>query len=249
MGKRTDELEEKLRKRFFEKGKTGLAERAATKPERLKRIMEDFGDEHEDILKTGGVFSAPLFRFIDVEEATPKMLILANFDDGWPEWLEIAHLSALGLWGTAVIVASVEDRKLSKAIEEAATEYRITLDYVAAAVELMPDVSEPAQKSFEMLLQRARFDIITAVKNALPAWKKAKADKESNLPNHNALHNQAKNWTRHITDHPEWKDRNEKSNRWKVSNAKVVKKLTRIDPDLKPPSADTVNRYRNENFK
>jgi hypothetical protein len=140
------------------------------------------------------------------------------------------------------------ERKLSDKIKKAIIKHRFALHHVAAAVKLSPEVSEPAQTCFQMLLQHKKLGIETTLNNAMPAWNTAKADKDAGLPKHNALHNQAKNWTLHIKNHPEWEKRGE-NGKWEISSVKISKMLAVIDPELEIPHPKTISRYRNEHCK
>jgi len=249
MGKQKtlEELLEIVRRKESSEDPVEVAKKAK-KAKKDKLLWKNLGDLYDLQLSGKDISHIPSYTLIDAKDAVPQTLPSLEAND-WPDWLKNEYYSVVILRCEVAGFATKLDRKLSDKIKKAMIQHRVALHHVAAAIKRSPDVSEPAQTCFQMLLQHKKLVIETALNNAMPAWNTAKADKDAGLPKHNALHNQPKSWTRHFPNYPDWKERSESGKRWKVSNVDVVKELTRIDKGIRPPHPDTVNNFRNALFK
>lgn len=162
-----------------------------------------------------------------------------------PDWLSERIHRYMETIFIATVVKDVQDREWTEKIDEAASEFSVTLERIMAVLKENP--SEATLECLDILLARAGYDLYQAVLNALPAWKR---ERDGVKRGHAA---KDFNWMNELDNQPEWMEQKlrGKSMGWKVSSTFIVNKILRSDgcPQDYLLHPSTVTRERNRRRK
>ena len=173
-----------------------------------------------------------------------------ELDEDWeqqlPDWFNELVDVYVDAMRTAKMVAHVASQEESEGLIKADYEFTATQRWVLEALDDSP--SPAMQKCLEMLMRRAGWDLHTAVRGALSAWKREyKASQEGIKHGHAAYGEHS--WLVELDRRPEWMEHKVKANGkvdWKISDRIILKELNNFRDVILPGSHTTIGRERNK---
>lgn len=173
-----------------------------------------------------------------------------ELDEDWeqqlPDWLEERIGRYRETWHTADMVANVASQQVSEGLITADKEF---IETALRVLEALHDNPSPAtQKCLELLMRKAGWDLHTALRDALSAWRREyKASQEGTKRGHAAYGDN--NWLAELDRRPEWMEHKVKANGkvdWKISDRIILKELNNYRDVIVPGSHTTIGRERNK---